>query len=147
MDAFKIENYEREHGAGTFIPFRHLSESEADQVLHSFKERLHLPVQSDYGDISRFIFANSFVMKDVDAESEEFDLDSIVRQLRFDAADLVYLNWYRFDKIDELRFVDLCEKFDDIWYPSSDDLDVFDRNMNWLISVEHSGSIRALRIG
>jgi len=57
------------------------------------------------------------------------------------------LNWYRFDKIDELRFVDLCEKFEDIWYPSSDDLDIFDRNMNWLISIEHSGSIRVLRIG
>ena len=49
MDAFKIENYEREHGAGTFIPFRHLSESEANygyyyrQTAEAYAKEVRVP--------------------------------------------------------------------------------------------------------
>ena len=147
MDAFKVENYERDHGKGTFIPFRPVPKAESNQILLSLKRQLHLPVSSEYTYICRFIRENSVLVPGVDAESDDFDLKAVTRQLRFDFGDLVYLNWSRLDGFDEIRFVDLCERFDDIWYPSSDDLDVFDHNLNWIISIEHSGSIRALRIG
>jgi hypothetical protein len=52
-----------------------------------------------------------------------------------------FLNWYRFDKVDELKFDDLCEVFDDLWYPSSDDLDILNPNINWVVSIEHFGQL------
>lgn len=38
----------------------------------------------------------------------------------------VYINWYRYDQVDEMAFVDLDKCFADIWYPGPDDIDIFD---------------------
>jgi hypothetical protein len=54
----------------------------------------------------------------------------------------VYLNWYRFDDIDQIDLAALDQYFSDIWYPGSDDLDVFDDSTDWIVSIAHFGKIR-----
>ncbi len=36
--------------------------------------------------------------------------------------------------------------FDDIWYPASDDIDLFDSTLDWILSVSHSGLIDLRRL-
>jgi hypothetical protein len=143
MEAFKIENFEREHGPGTFIPYRHLSKEEADHLFRSLKRRLGLPDDSDGLRAVKIVRERSTWLKNANAGSEGFDLGRLFEDLKFDVSDTVYLNWYRFDEIDELRTRDLFNTFGDLWYPSSDDLDIFDSSMDWLLSIEHSGALRA----
>ncbi|WP_234399978.1 hypothetical protein [Campylobacter concisus] len=40
-----------------------------------------------------------------------------------------------------MRFDDLSKFFSDIWYPSLNDIEIFDINLNWIISVRHYGAI------
>lgn len=60
-------------------------------------------------------------------------------------AQKVYINWHRFDKIDQMQFPDLMGHFDDIWYPGADDIDIFDDSLNWVASVSHFGNVRLLK--
>src|ERR1700750_3082221 len=109
MEAIKIENYEREHGAGTFVSFRRLSKKEADHKFGLLRQRLELADELDPLQVVNLIQHQGVVVEGVDAANNDFDLKYVLRQLRFDVADTVFLNWYRFDKIDELRTDDLCK--------------------------------------
>ena len=144
MEAFKVENYEREHGTGTFVSFRHLPTNEAEENLQCLRQRLELPREFGGVQVVRILRDRSTFIEGFDATQDDFDLKQVLSHIKLDAADKVLVNWYRFDDIDELRAVDLCKIFGDIWYPSSDDIDVFDSSMNWLLSIHHDGSVWAL---
>jgi len=58
----------------------------------------------------------------------------------------VYVNWYRYDNVDEIQFVDLTKYFDDIWYPGLDDIDIFDATFSWILSISHDGAVRSARL-
>lgn len=146
MDALKIEHYEREHGSGTFLPFRHLSKEEATQLFAVLRGRLGLPNDVDPLTLVRNIFARGTAVVGVNADNDDFDLLRVLDQLGLDVPETVYLNWYRFDNIDGLRTRDLASAFDDVWYPSSDDLDILDSQMRWLVSITHEGEVRAMRL-
>jgi hypothetical protein len=147
MDAFKIENYEPSHGDGTFVKFRSLNKAEADRVFRLLKQRMGLPEGTEAIAVAEAVRAKSVRVEGFDPTDDAFDLRAVLKSLRFDTADDVLLNWYRFDRIDELRADDLCTRFADIWYPSTDDLDVLDPDMRWLLLIEHDGRIGALRLG
>ena len=58
----------------------------------------------------------------------------------------VFLNWYRFDNIDEIEVDGLNTYFADIWYPSTDDIDLFDNTFKWIVSIRHDGQISRGRL-
>ena len=41
-------------------------------------------------------------------------------------------------------FAIVSKYFSDIWYPSTDDIDVFDSSVSWILSVNHEGEIRSM---
>lgn len=43
-----------------------------------------------------------------------------------------------------MRFKDLTEHFDYIWYPGPDDIEIFDDSLSWILSVDHGGYLRVL---
>lgn len=53
----------------------------------------------------------------------------------------VYITWDSFNDIDVMPFDDFCKYFDDIWYPSVDDVGVFDDSFSWFIIITHYGEI------
>lgn len=75
------------------------------------------------------------------AESNIFSLTELISSLNIVARDFVYVNWYRFDRIDKIKLTDLCENFEYIWYPGSDDIEVFDDSLEWMISISHGGQV------
>jgi hypothetical protein len=146
MERFKIENFEQEHGVNSFPAFRSLTREEADQTLSSLKRRIGLPDELSAQDVLHAIDRKSVDVDGVDATEDAFDLRSVLGRLGFSAekAFVTFVNWYRFDRIDEFGTEDLCSFFDDIFYPEADDLDILDVNLTWLVSIRHYGAVKAL---
>jgi len=84
--------------------------------------------------------------KGINAENEHFDLAAVAKDLGISAEKKVYVNWYRYDNVDEIQFVDLTKYFDDIWYPGPDDIDIFDATFSWILSISHDGAVRSARL-
>ncbi|HEV7224714.1 MAG TPA: hypothetical protein VGN42_18530 [Pirellulales bacterium] len=79
----------------------------------------------------------------LNALDEGFDLSRVFEALDIWPDDSVYINWHRFNanEIDAITVADLTLYFDDIWYPSSDDIDIFDDTLCWVLVVSHEGMI------
>jgi hypothetical protein len=145
VESFKIKNFEREYGVNSFPGFRSLDAGEAYHIFSLLKERLGLPPKSSGLDVLDNIGKKATALSEVDAAVEMFDLCSILAQLEF-VATKVFVNWDRFEKIDEFGTKDLCQYFTDIFYPSADDLEIMDVGLTWLLSIRHYGTVKALVI-
>lgn len=140
MEEFKVENFEQETGK-PFPNVRNLSIQEANNI----RDRLiHLLKQSK--DISTFdlvniIDTNELYLKDLDA-SNNFSILKCLAFLNIDYKVKLFINWYHFDEIDEININDLENYFYDIWYQGSDDIDIFDASLNWILSIRHDGVVK-----
>ncbi len=147
MQEFKIHNYERDNGKGTFTPFRHLSCEEGAILRTALGRRLKLPENALGCDILRCIHGAAVSVGGANAKDDRFDLLHLVSRLGYVLPAVVYLNWYQFDDIDELRAMDLAHRFSDIWYPETDDIEIVDIEMRWIVAVTHGGSVKLLDLG
>ena len=116
MDQIKLENFRKEYGFEMPI-IRSLSN---DECLKIRENLLH-----------------KFSLDNID---EFFKIDKFSK-LGIATPNEIYINFNKFESIDILRFDDLDKFFSDIWYPSLDDIEIFDINLNWIISVRHYGEI------
>ncbi len=147
MESYKIEHYEREHGSGSFPGFRSLSVTEARRIYVAVIRAAGLLSCRTAEELVLAVRDMSILEEGVQVESVDFSLLDLIRKLGLPTSKKVYLNWYRYDKIDEINTVDLAEHFDDIWYPSVDDLDVIDGDIRWQISISHYGAVTWLLLG
>lgn len=145
MHSSKIENYERDHGLGTFVLFRKITVEETNCFRIHLKKILSLPQEISPKDLVNVISKRSYLLQGFNAEDTEFDLYKLFAKLHLLFPEKIYLNWYQFEELDEISTVDLVNKFHDIWYPSSDDLDLVDPQAQWVISIHHTGAVTLLR--
>ena len=75
------------------------------------------------------------------ADEENFDLKTAFSELGIATPNEIYINFNKFESIDILRFDDLSKFFSDIWYPSLDDIEIFDINLSFIVLVRHYGAI------
>lgn len=143
MEKFKIENFEKD-SERVFPKFRSLDTQEIDCIVNrlrttlaiNLKENLKLTVEID----RRQSILNQFNMHSVD-----ITFSDILIKLNIHSSELVYINWYRYDNIDEMNLKDLVMHFNDIWYPCSDDIDIFDETCKWIVSINHEGYVKFLK--
>lgn len=147
MDEFKLKHFAEEH-PGKQLPVQRGSHEEVATVRALLLRRLGLPDATDGLALVETVEARSVPVEDHDASRNDFDLARLLVDLvGINLDDDVFLNWYRFDQLDRMRAVELAQFFDDVWYPSADDLDVIDPRCRWILSVSHHGGIRILRLG
>ena len=85
---------------------------------------------------------NEIYINNFDANNEQdFNIKKIFQHLDKDVTFKVYINWFRFDNIDQMKFNDFSTYFYDIWFPSVDDIDLFDESYSWIVSIRHDGMI------
>ena len=72
---------------------------------------------------------------------ENFKLIETLKNLKIQSSDKIFINWYRYDNIDSMTLDDLDTYFYDIWFAGPDDIDIFDRNLNWIVSIQHEGIV------
>jgi len=142
MEEFKIEHYNK---VNKEKPFPKFSSLEATECL-LIKERILIKIQNKTSfktDVELMISLreNSTSIPDFNASTAGFNLREVFEKYQILVPEEIYINWYRFDKIDRFKFADLNNNFGFIWYPGVDDIDMFSEELNWIISIDDSGFI------
>ena len=145
MEQFKIQNF-ADNITESFPPFAALSPLECGNIRRQFRDALGLPSDSNPLVIVSELVKRQSICHDTDAADEGFDLRELFCAIGINPHKDVFVNWYRFDDIDRLQFADLSKYFSDIWYPVSDDIEVFDDSLVWVVSIRHDGCISCLKI-
>ena len=135
MDQIKLENFRKEYGFDMPI-VRSLSAGECIKIRENLLRKFSLNDIDEFFKIDKFSRLDGF-----NADEENFDLKAVFNKLGIAMPNEICINFNKFESIDILRFDDLFKFFIDIWYPSLDDIEIFDINLNWIISVRHYGDI------
>lgn len=135
MDQIKLENFRKEHGFDMPI-IRGLSPDECLEIRENLLHKFSLNDIDEFFKIDKFSRLDGF-----DANEENFDLKTAFGELGIAIPNEICINFNKFESIDILRFDDLFKFFSDIWYPSLDDIEIFDINLSFIFSVRHYGAI------
>jgi hypothetical protein len=139
MDTFKLELFQREHHRA-FPTYRSLPKEEAEQLRAALAEKLGL----DASTLETALVAKQAVDR-VSALEKRFDLLDTLARLRIRPQPDLFINWHQFERVDSLKALDLDRYFDDIWFPAADDIDLFDKQADWVVSIRHDGAVFFLR--
>lgn len=140
MEEFKIEHFIRLHGI-PFPPIRALAPDECERVAALARRKLKLPIGAEPLLIVKTLDSRETEIPGVLATDEGFDVSRFITREHLPNAP-VLINWYRFDEIDEVELSVLSTFFSDLWYPGADDIDVFDHEFSWVVSITHSGNVK-----
>ena len=75
------------------------------------------------------------------AAADTFDIRATLESLNLGSPVVLFLNWYRFDTLDVIAASELALRFSGIWYPSADDIELFDSSCEWFLSIAHTGDV------
>ena len=143
MDSTKIQNFGRENPHSDFPRFSSLAPNECAQLQSAIATRLGLQARTEPLVLLEALQGKAKPFTGADAQNA-FDPQTAIAALGFRPRPEVLVNWYRFDKIDRIALSDLTKHFDDIWYPGSDDIEIFDESLDWFILVRHDGRVSLL---
>ena len=135
MDQIKLENFRKEYGFKMPI-IRSLSAGECLKIRENLLHKFSLDDVDEFFKIDKFSRFDGF-----NADEEKFDLKAAFRKLNIATPNEICINFNKFESIDILHFDDLLKFFSDIWYPSLDDVEIFDLNLSFIFSVRHYGVI------
>ncbi|SEP46075.1 hypothetical protein [Mucilaginibacter sp. OK283] len=135
MDEFKISLFENEHNA-SFPQHRELTKLESQKLANEISKKYNINILNFEMDLA----AKQSFYNESDS-LENFKLIDNLKKIGITPMKEVFINWYRFERIDVFNAVDLDKFFYNIWFPSSDDIDIFDESLNWIVSIRHDGII------
>jgi len=145
VDEIKIQDFQRDYPGENFPEYRTLSDEEAFRIQLTIITKLGLPQTTSPLDIVKSLEKTSILVPNCNAEDADFELITILTELGINTESTVYINWFRFDKIDELRLVDVSKYLDDLWYPVADSIDVFDESLSWILSIGYFGELLLIK--
>ena len=135
MDQIKLENFCKEHGF--YMPIiRSLSPGECIKIRENLLHKFSLDDVDEFFKIDKFSRLDGF-----NADEENFDLKAVFGKLNIATPNEICINFNKFESIDILHFDDLSKFFSDIWYPSLDDIEIFDIHLSFIFLVRHYGAI------
>ncbi|WP_262367230.1 hypothetical protein, partial [Campylobacter concisus] len=135
MDQIKLENFYKEYGFDMPI-IRSLPYDECIKIRENLLHKFSLDDVDEFFKIDKFSRLDGF-----SADEENFDLKAVFGKLNIAMPNEICINFNKFESIDILHFDDLSKFFSDIWYPSLDDIEIFDINLSFIFSVRHYGAI------
>ena len=135
MDQIKLENFRKEYGFEMPI-VRSLLAGECLKIRENLFHKFSLNNIDEFFKIDKFSKLDGF-----NADEVNFDLMTAFSELGIATPNEICINFNKFESIDILRFDDLFKFFSDIWYPSLDDIEIFDINLSFIVSVRHYGAI------
>ena len=146
MENFKIDNFVRENPGCLFPDVLTLTQDEALSLKSKLIELLRLDPTVDSLKLINFLLGKSSAITNINAEEDDFNFLEVMRLAGINPKQSVLVNWDRMETIDRIQFDDFCKYFSDIWYPSSDDIEIFDDSLTWMVFIEHSGDIRLAQL-
>lgn len=144
MDQFKVENFHRVNPGKTFPAWESLPPGQCSSLMERIAERVGLQPPVDTLVLVEKLNEMASDVVRLESDTTRLDLQKIFQSLKIESLKRVYINWYRFDDIDMMALLDLRLHLEDIWYPASDDIDIFDDTLKWILSITHYGIVRAV---
>ncbi len=142
MEKFKIDNFIEDHPTTPFPWYRSLSEKECFKIYELVAKAIKRTDKiQDPLDLVQRVADKGIHLDAYNAEDSSFSLTSVLADLKIQQPDIVFINWYRFDSVDQMKFADLDRYFDDIWYAGPDDIDLFDKTYSWILTISHEGDV------
>ena len=145
MDNYKLENFRRTYPHREFPKFATLPPSECERVRKSVATILGLTGQYRPLELVERLHAQKPIHVTEVPREGQLDLRSFLDGALVGQPHRVFVNWDRFDHIDSMDLDDLSRYFDDVWYPSVDDIEIFDDSYRWFLSVAHDGRISLIQ--
>jgi hypothetical protein len=138
MDTVKVQNFLRENPSAEFPRFTPITSAECAQLRRGIAKRLGLNAECEPLDILNTLRSTAVFIDGVDGE-DAFNLRNLISRLGIKTRADVLVNWHRFESLDLIALSDLNEHFEDIWYPGSDNIEIFDESLGWFVLVRHDG--------
>ncbi|SRR6266511_4610480 len=145
MQGFKVDNFAKENPGAVFPWVRSLGRDECGEIRARLAQRLGIGASSEARSLLKRLEQVAEEVSPVLLNGEDIDLQETLSKVKIAPLELVYINWYRFDDIDQMKVKDLDRFLSYIWYPSSDDIEVFDELFEWILLLRHDGLIRIAR--
>jgi hypothetical protein len=146
MDARNIEHFMAENPGAQFPHHRSLSINETEGIRRRLKKLIGLPDATDDLALVREVAKRSKECEGVNVNDAEFNISTILEHLNISPNEKLYINFYRFDIVDEMSINDISRHFNFIWYAGSDDIDIFDESLHWIFSISHDGHAQLLNL-
>jgi hypothetical protein len=146
MDTFKIELFKKENPLLDFPQIIALDQNDMLCVRQNISQKLNININLTGKELLNLIVKSCRSVPNYNACTIGFLLSDVLKNLEIVPKNKVYINWYQFDKIDILSFNDIDKYFDYIWFPSSDDIEIFDDTYDWMLSIRHDGHICCNRL-
>ena len=143
MEQFKLDFFKKEH-KNLCINFTTLSKIECESAYASFCLSYKMEMQNR-NDIFRLVQNKGHYINSINAKDDDFNLYLLIHEQNISQIP-THLNvcWDCFYTIDHFGFNDLVNYFDYIWYPSVDDIIIFDEACKICLMVRHDGVIYRL---
>jgi hypothetical protein len=145
MKNFKIRNFEKHHPSKQFPWFEALDSFETTSLREKLSKKLRLATHNPLS-ITKGIDNLGIALKEFRPNESDFTIERVLSHLNIVPSEKVYINWHQYDDIDERRFADLANNFEDIWYPAADDIDIFDSSLCWILSISHDGNVKVAKV-
>lgn len=139
MQRFKIDHFKKDNPKHSFPQYRSLNEKELYRLQEKLFNVFNVYREDSLLSLVKKIDLLESVVDGISIIDDNFSLQKIFNALKIKSNNDVYINWYRYDDIDSMKLSDLDTYFFDVWYPGSDDIDIFDETCSWVFSVRHDG--------
>ncbi len=112
MEMFKIEHFKTAYPNIEFPEFYSLDDADLPRLQNRLFDKLNIK-DRDLLKLTKTLNSLASIISAVNAENEGFYLSSVFSHENIRPNEWVYLNWYRYDQVDKIRFSDLEKYFDD----------------------------------
>jgi hypothetical protein len=140
MQSFKIENFVRENPGLSPPRFQHLTDSEASALAERLLTRAGRP-KGTPSEVIRWLSEQATPLGGLNLNENEVALHELFRRAGIKPGPVVYVEWGTLSDVDRFETDELGRYFYDVWYPSADDIEIFDDTTEWLIFIRHYGGV------
>jgi hypothetical protein len=139
----KVTEYERNSGM-PFPPYEHLTDEECKRLRERLATKLGRVDASPVVALSKALREAQRQCGPLDAKRADFNLQLAFALCGIEPGPYVYINWAHFNNVDRMATSHVIQHFDDLWWPQADWIDIFDENVDWVMSIDYDGDVLAL---
>ncbi len=139
MIDFKIEYFKADYPDRDIPIDRHLDDAEAEELLHRLNKKFELSPEGDPETLLGTIFSRSEYLMKIDNPGS-FVLSKVLTEYKI-STETIYINWSKFNDIDNISIQSFDKYFDYLWYEGADDIELFDTSLNWVVLINHEGYV------
>jgi hypothetical protein len=140
----RMELYKRENPNVIFPDFQEIPSEECKSLSLEISKKFLNEAFSGL-DLLTQLFKKAVRIENVNAASECFSLIETLQKQEITFTETGYIDWYRLDRTTKMRIQDISSCFEYLYFPSADDIQIFDSSISWLMFIEHDGEVYILR--